>query len=95
MALSDGILAMVEAGSLESDLALLNLMTIQLQAGSTESSQSLATRLRESTQTSSFATSPTGPRKGSSRVSLEPREIFDSPRMRRTISEANIPITSA
>ena len=49
MELSDGILATVEAGSQESDFALLNLMTLHFQAGSAERSRSLATRLQQTT----------------------------------------------
>ena len=49
MALSDSILSTVKPGSQESDFALLNLITLHLQAGLAERSQSLAARLREST----------------------------------------------
>jgi len=49
IAISHAILETVEPGSQESDHALLNLVTLYLQAGSAGKSRSLATRLRETT----------------------------------------------
>ncbi len=50
ISLSHSVLEKVEAGSVESDYALLNLVTLYLQSGSSERSRSIASQLRESTK---------------------------------------------
>ncbi len=49
ISLSHSVLEKVEAGSVESDYALLNLVTLYLQSGFSEQSRAIANELREST----------------------------------------------